>query len=94
MKQKTSQGEVDFEALLVQAEDIDEAKQKDAVKRYAFAFNELLPALPLAERFKNAPINDQKRVAGWPPLDHKIFENGGGDNFALFMLMDGTLGSK
>ncbi len=94
VKQKTSQGEVDFEALLVQAEDIDEAKQKDAVKRYAFAFNELLPALPLAERFNNAPINDQKRVAGWPPLDHKIFENGGGDNFTLIMLMDGTLGSK
>lgn len=94
VKQKTSQGDVDFEALLVQAEDIDEAKQKDAVKRYTFAFNELLPALPLAERFNNAPINDGKRVAGWPTLDHKVFQNGGGDNFVLVMIMDGTLGSK
>lgn len=37
---------------------------KDAVKKYAMAFKELLPAIPLAERFNNAPINDQKRVAG------------------------------
>ena len=94
VKQKTSTGDVDFEALLVQAEDIDEAKQKDAVKKYAFAFNELLPAIPLAERFNNAPVNDQKRVAGWPALDDKIFQNGGGDNFTLILLMDGSLGAK
>lgn len=94
VKQKTSSGDVDFEALLVQAEDLDEAKQKDAVKKYATAFNELLPAIPLAERFNNAPVNDQKRVAGWPALDDKIFQNGGGDNFTLILLMDGTLGAK
>ena len=94
VKEKTSQGDVDFEALCVQAEDIDEAKQKDAVKRYAFAFNELLPAIPLAERFNNAPINDQKRVAGWPALDDKVFQNGGADNFTVILLMDGTLGTK
>ena len=94
VKQKTSTGDVDFEALLVQAEDIDEAKQKDAVKKYAIAFNELLPVIPLAERFNNAPINDTKRVAGWPALDDKIYVNGGGDNFALILIMDGTLSSK
>ncbi len=94
VKQKTSQGDVDFEALLVQAEDIDEAKQKDAIKRFTVAFNELLPCLPLAERFNNAPINDQARVAGWPSLDDKIFTNGGGDNFTLILIMDGTLGTK
>jgi peptide/nickel transport system substrate-binding protein len=94
VKQKTSAGDVDFEALLVQMEDIDEAKQKDAVKKYATAFNELLPVIPLAERFNNAPINDQKRVSGWPPLDDKIYQNGGGDNFTLILIMDGTLGSK
>ncbi|HEX9495932.1 MAG TPA: ABC transporter substrate-binding protein [Candidatus Limnocylindria bacterium] len=94
VKQKTSQGDVDFEALLVQAEDLDEAKQKDAVKRYAFAFNEILPAIPLAERFNNAPISDQKRVTGWPALDDPLYQNGGADNFALILLMDGTLGSK
>ncbi len=94
VKQKTSTGDVDFEALLVQAEDIDEAKQKDAVTKYVKAFNEILPALPLAERFNNAPINDQKRVAGWPPLDDKIYTNGGGDNFTLILLMDGSLGAK
>ena len=94
VKQKTSQGDVDFDALCVQAEDLDEAKQKDAVKRFAFAFNELLPVIPLAERFNNAPINDQKRVAGWPALDDRLFENGGADNFALIVLMAGTIGAK
>jgi peptide/nickel transport system substrate-binding protein len=94
VKQKTSQGDVDFEALLVQMEDIDEAKQKDAVKRFAFAFNEVLPAIPLAERWNNAPINDQKRVSGWPALDDRIYQNGGGDNFTLILIMDGSLGAK
>jgi peptide/nickel transport system substrate-binding protein len=94
VKQKTSLGDVDFEALLVQAEDIDEAKQKDAVKKFTAAFNEILPCLPLAERFNNAPINDQKRVAGWPPLDDKLFVNGGADNFALILIMDGSLRTK
>ncbi len=94
LKQKTSKGEVDFEALLDQAVVMDEAKQKEAVTKLAFAFNELLPAIPLAERFNNAPINDQARVSGWPPLDDKIYQNGGGDNFTLILLMDGTLGSK
>lgn len=94
VKQKASTGDVDFEALCVQAEDIDEAKQKDAVAKYAAAFNELLPAIPLAERFNNAPINDQKRVSGWPALDDKIYQNGGGDNFTEILIMDGTLGGK
>jgi peptide/nickel transport system substrate-binding protein len=94
VKQKTSKGDVDFEALLVQMEDIDEAKQKDALNKYALAFNEVLPAIPLAERFNNAPINDSKRVAGWPPVDDKIYQNGGGDNFTEILIMDGTLGSK
>jgi peptide/nickel transport system substrate-binding protein len=94
VKQKTSQGDVDFEALLVQMEDIDEAKVKDAVKKYVMAFNEILPAIPLAERFNNAPINVDKRVAGWPALDDKIYQNGGGDNFAVILIMDGTLGAK
>jgi peptide/nickel transport system substrate-binding protein len=94
VKQKTSKGDVDFEALLVQMEDIDEAKQKDAVVKYTAAFNEILPAIPLAERFNNAPINDQKRVTGWPSVDDKIFQNGGGDNFTVILLMDGTLGAK
>lgn len=92
--QKTSGGDFDFQQILVQMEDIDEAKQKDAVAKYAKAFNEVLPAIPLAERFNNAPINDQKRVSGWPALDDKIYTNGGGDNFTLILLMDGTLGAK
>jgi hypothetical protein len=36
-------------------------------------------------------MNDKKRVAGWPPLTDKIFQNGSGDNFTIVMLMDGTL---
>jgi len=75
-------------------EDIDEAKVKDAVAKYVKAFNEILPAIPLAERFNNAPINVDKRVSGWPALDDKIFQNGGGDSFTVILIMDGTLGGK
>jgi len=93
-KYPVKQGSTDFEALLVLAEDADEAKQKDAVRQLTAAFNENLPCIPLAERFNNAPINDQKRVTGWLPLEDNLYENGGGDNFALLQIMDGTLGAK
>ena len=58
------------------------------------AFNEILPAIPLAERFNNAPINDQKRVSGWPAVDDTIYQNGGADSFAVILIMDGTLGGN
>ena len=92
--QKWSGGTIDFEKLLVDAAaGTDLTKQKAAVTQISLAFNELLPCIPLWQRLGNNPINDKKRVAGWPDLNDKIFQNPGGDNFTIIMLMNGTLHS-
>jgi peptide/nickel transport system substrate-binding protein len=58
----------------------------------AIAFNELLPIIPLAERFGNNPLNEKARVAGWKPDSDPVYKNAfGTDNFAVLMIMDGTL---
>jgi len=86
---------IDWEAKLNQAvEGFDTAKQKPIVTELTLAFNDLLPCLPLWERYNNNPVNDKKRVAGWPDLSDKIFQNGSGDNFTIVMIMDGTLYKK
>ena len=91
MKYPVTNG-IDWETKLNQAvEGFDTAKQKPIVTELTLAFNELLPCVPLWERFNNNPVNDKKRVAGWPALDNKIYQNGGGDNFAMVLLLDGTL---
>ena len=91
MKYPVTNG-IDWEAKLNAAvEGFDTAKQKPIVTELTLAFNDLLPCVPLWERFNNNPMNDKKRVAGWPALTDKIFQNGSGDNFTIVMLMDGTL---
>lgn len=88
-------GEVDFVALLDESGvGFDTNAQKAAVTKMSLAFNELLPIVPLWERFANNPINEKARVTGYPALGDKIYQQGGGDNFTIVLLMDGTLRSK
>ncbi|MBE3598431.1 MAG: ABC transporter substrate-binding protein [Limnochordaceae bacterium] len=77
LKQKTKAlGEVDLEQLVVEAgAGLDEAKQKDAVAKAAIAFNELLPIIPLWERYGNNAVLENVRVAGWPPDGDPIYRN-------------------
>ena len=94
LKQKWSGGDIDFDKLLDDAgAGTDVNKQKAAISTIAQAFNELLPIIPLWERLGNNPINDKKRVAGWPDLSDKIYQNAGSDNFTILMLLNGTLHS-
>lgn len=95
MKQKTADGEVDFQALIVNAaEGMDEAKQKAAVTRAALAFNQLLPIIPLWERYGNNPtVSD--RVQGWPADSDPILKNAVyADNPIVMKIMDGTIRPK
>lgn len=93
-KQKTSQGDIDFDALLDEAAaGTDLAKQKAAITKIALAFNELLPCVPLWSRYGNNPVNDKKRVSGWPKDGDPIYQNASSDNFTVVMIMNGTLGS-
>ncbi|HET8568431.1 MAG TPA: ABC transporter substrate-binding protein [Candidatus Limnocylindria bacterium] len=91
----TTAGEIDWQAMLDQsAEGSDIEKQKPIVTKLTLAYNELLPAIPLWERLGNNPLNTQKRVAGWPPDGDKIYQQGGGDNFAVKLILDGRLYGK
>ena len=92
LTQQYSGGTINFDTLLDDAiTGFDTAKQKDPIQKIAQAFNELLPIIPIYERLNNNPINDKARTAGWPGDSDKVYQQGGADNFAVVMIMDGTL---
>ncbi len=90
--QNTSLGELDLGALTDAAgSGADEAAQKEIVNTLALAYNELLPQIPLWERYGNNPA-PQVRVTGWPPDGDPIYNNGPyGDPFVVVLLLNGTL---
>jgi len=85
--------EVDFNALITAtAEGMDEEAQKAAVTELALAFNQLLPIVPLWERYGNNPALEGVRVASFPPDDDPIWLNPVyADNPVVILLMDGRL---
>ena len=88
------QGNTDFAALInAMGDGFDTEKQKPAVTEAALAFNDLLPIIPLWERYGNNPVNETKRVAPWPGDSDPIFKNGGGDSFVSVLIYNGTLHS-
>ncbi|MDQ3811023.1 MAG: ABC transporter substrate-binding protein [Chloroflexota bacterium] len=93
LKQETSSGAIDFDELITRSgEGFDDAAQKAAVSKMAVAFNELLPIVPMFERYGNNPVLEGKRVTGWLPPEHPIYKNPHSvDNFVIMMIMDGTL---
>lgn len=92
LTQTYSGGSINFDTVLDDAiTGYDTAKQKDPITKIAIAFNELLPIIPIYERLNNNPVNDKVRVSGWKPEGDPIYTQGGGDNFTIVMLMDGTL---
>lgn len=94
MQYPLKQGNTDFAALINSMGDgFDTEKQKPAVTEAALAFNDLLPIIPLWERYGNNPVNETKRVAKWPADSDTVYKNGGGDSFVSIMIYNGTLGS-
>ena len=100
LKQKTdSAGDVDFEQLVVDSGvGLDVEKQKGNVAKIVQAFNELLPILPLYERFGNNPIlesGDKVRVTGWPKDTDDILKNSAyADSYVIMSMLDGKLQPK
>jgi peptide/nickel transport system substrate-binding protein len=88
-----SVGKVDMNALITQsAEGYDLRAQKNIVEKLALAFNELLPIVPLWERYGNNPAVDGVRVTGWPKEGDPIYKNSPyADNFVAIMILNGTL---
>lgn len=90
--QQTSFGELDLEAMTTASgSGGDEAAQVDIINQLALAYNELLPQIPLWERYGNNPAS-QVRVIGWPEDGDPIYNNGPyGDPFVAYLLLTGTL---
>jgi peptide/nickel transport system substrate-binding protein len=93
MKYPLKQGNTDFDALIVKMGDgFDTTAQKVPVTEAALAFNDLLPVVPLWERYGNNPVNDKKRVKGWKADGDPVYKNPWStDAFTTLMIMDGTL---
>ncbi len=94
LKQKTTAlGEIDLKKVVLDAADgLDENAQKGNVTKAAIAFNELLPILPIFERYGNNPALEGVRVKKFPPDSDPILQNAPyGDNFTVMMLFDGRL---
>jgi peptide/nickel transport system substrate-binding protein len=89
-------GQVDFQQLTIQmGEGLDVAKQKEAVTQGVQAFNELLPMIPLYERFGNNPILEGVRAVGWPKDDDKIFKNAAyADSYVIMSMLEGKITAK
>jgi peptide/nickel transport system substrate-binding protein len=86
-------GEVDLEKMIIQtASGLDVEAQKATVTKLSKIFNELLPVIPLWERYGNNPALDGERVTGWLPDSNPIYQNSPyEDSFTVMMIMDGTL---
>ena len=86
-------GDLDLEPLIEeQTKGLDTEAQKVMVAKTAQAFNELLPIIPLWERYGNNPAMDGLHTCGWLPDGDPIYTNSPyADSFTVIMLMDGTL---
>ncbi len=69
-------GEVDLDQLTVaSAEGLDLNAQREDVTTIAQVFNELLPIVPLFERYGNNAALEGVRVESWPADDDVIWQN-------------------
>jgi len=86
-------GEFDFENNIDnQTVGLDTEAQKAMVAETAKAYNELLPNIPLWERYGNNPAMDGLHTCGWLPDDNPIYANSPyADSFTVIMILDGTL---
>ena len=86
-------GEVDLEKLVIDsALGLDEAAQKENIGKIARAFNELLPAIPMYERYGANPAWEGNRIKAWPAEDDPILKNSPyGDGIPTMLLYTGKL---
>lgn len=86
-------GEVDLEAMVVaSAEGMDPEAQKVNVTAMAKAYNELLPAIPLWERFGNNCALEGVRVVAWPADDDPLLKQSFyADNIPAMMWFQGLM---
>ena len=86
---------IDLQKIVVDsAQGLDVDAQKGNVATAAMAFNQLLPIVPLFERYGNSPLLDT-RITGAPDDSAPIWKNAlYGDNPITVMIFDGTITPK
>lgn len=92
VQQTDALGEVDLGALVVESgAGSDLAAQKAVVSQLALAYNELLPQIPLWERYGNNPA-PAIRITGWPEDGDPVYQNGTyNDPFVIVLMVTGQL---
>lgn len=92
LKQKYSGGDINFEAnTWDMAKGFDAEAQKKIISATVLAYNELLPNVPLFERYSNAPILDGVNIVGWPKDGDPLLANGSADQFITLGIVNGTI---
>jgi len=93
LRQKTDAlGEVDMASMIDSAgAGTNLGRQKSAASRLAIAFNELLPIIPLHERYLNSPALEGTRITGCPKDGDPIYKNNTADSYITIMILNGTL---
>jgi peptide/nickel transport system substrate-binding protein len=83
----------DIEAMVIEAgQGADRDEQAAIVNELALLYNDMLPQIPLWERYGNNPAVPELRVTGWPADDDPIYLNGTyADPFAIVLLLEGEL---
>lgn len=86
-------GKIDLEEVVTAAgSGLNEAEQKANVTKAAIAFNELLPMVPLFERYGNNPALEGDRIKAFPADDDPILKNAPyADNFVVLWMINGKL---
>jgi peptide/nickel transport system substrate-binding protein len=93
LKQTLASGPVDLKAIVDKsAQGLNLDEQKKNVTAAALAYNELLPAVPLFERYGNNAALEGVRVAKFPADDDKILLNAPyADNFVIMYMYQGKI---
>ena len=86
-------GEVDLDELTVQSvRGLDEQEQIDQLTTIAQVYNELLPNIPLFERYGNNAALEGVRVEAWPADDDPILQNSPyADGIPVMLMYTGEL---
>ena len=79
-----------FDASYESSEGTDLDAQRALVEALALSYNELLPAIPLWERYGNNPMN--RNFLDAPAGDDPIYLNTGADHFITYLILTGGIG--
>lgn len=87
------QGDMDLEAMTVDAgQGADRDTQVALINELTLVYNDMLPQIPLWERYGNNPAVENTRVTGWPADGDPIYLNGTyADPFSIVLILSGEL---